>query len=109
MVKLMLKLWELSCPAMKVPVRVPDCQLTNGAGFVRRQAPAVALGVPNTLAALQDVLALGSDNLGLPVEFPGYEKWVLHLKLRWISLLAVQAGFFSELSEYRSEELQPRG
>lgn len=39
------------------------------------------------MAVLQDVLALGSDNLGLPVEFPGYERWVLHLKLRWISLL----------------------
>lgn len=87
MVKLMLKLWERSRPAVKVPVRVPDRQLTDGAGFVHRQAPAMALGVPSTLAVLQDVLALGSDNLGLPVEFPGYEKWVLHLKLRWISLL----------------------
>lgn len=78
----MLKLWERSRPAVKVPVRVPDRQLTDGAGFVHRQAPAMALGVPSTLAVLQDVLVLSSD-LG----FPGYEKWVLHLKLRWISLL----------------------
>lgn len=82
MVKLMLKLWERSRPAVKVPVRVPDRQLTDGARFVCRQAPAVALGVPSTLAVLQDVLVLSSD-LG----FPGYERWVLHLKLRWISLL----------------------